>query len=324
MQVLKSPAGIKVAAAGAAALLWHWSKPTLNSTSVAGAEPASAGPTALTLQQSHQLVHAAWAEGFAQGKSASTVRQLYNTEPPILTRCTATHRSSPRSFPPHHSPQSSSTHQEVDKRARRIALAQAAHAASAEEELLHMRTALEDMKKAAGQEPSKFLEELRVWKAAHAEIEAQAAQAQAAQAQAEQEAADARQEVADARQEAAVGGERETALLLQLEAKATELRTFEVELHAFRRDLAEAKAAAAARGAAAELGTGASPNELSAALLRVQTADHSKSLPRRGEGTAVDAVERMDDEDDLLRAKLGIGMPRQETTLPPYPLPPTP
>ena len=41
-----------------------------------------------------------------------------------------------------------------------------------------MRTALEDMKKAAGQEPSKFLEELRVWKAAHAEIEAQAAQAQ--------------------------------------------------------------------------------------------------------------------------------------------------
>ena len=176
-----------------------------------------------------------------------------------------------------------------------------------------MRTALEDMKKAAGQEPSKFLEELRVWKAAHAEIEAQAAQAQAAQAQAEQEAADARQEVADARQEAAVGGERETALLLQLEAKATELRTFEVELHAFRRDLAEAKAAAAARGAAAELATGASPNELSAALLRVQKADHSKSLPRRGEDTAVDAVERMDDEDDLLRAKLGIGMPRQET-----------
>ena len=175
-----------------------------------------------------------------------------------------------------------------------------------------MRAALEVMKK-AGQEPSKFVEELRVWKAAHAEIEAQAAQAQAAQAQAEQEAANARQEVADARQEAAVGGERETALLLQLEAKAMELRTFEVELHAFRRDLAEAKAAAAARGAAAELGTGASPNELSAALLRVQTADHSKSLPRRGEDTAVDAVERMDDEDDLLRAKLGIGMPRQET-----------
>ena len=98
MQVLKSPAGVKVAAAGAAALLWHWSKPTLNSTSVAGVELATAGPTALTLQQSHQLVHAAWAEGFAQGKSASTVR------PPTLQHRTTNPNSLHReaSFITHH------------------------------------------------------------------------------------------------------------------------------------------------------------------------------------------------------------------------------
>ena len=185
-----------------------------------------------------------------------------------------------------------------------------------------MRAALEDMRRAAGQEPSRLAEELRVWKAAHAEIEAQVAQAQAAQAQAEREAADARQQLADARQqladaqqEAAAGSEREAALRLQLDAKVTELRAFEAELHAFRRDLAEAKAAAAAKGAAAESATGAPPNELSAALLRVQKPDHpplSRSLTRRGEVTAgVGALERMEDEDDLLRAKLGIGMPRQ-------------
>ena len=182
-----------------------------------------------------------------------------------------------------------------------------------------MRAALEDMRRAAGQEPSRLAEELRAWKAAHAEIEAQVAQAQAAQAQAEREAADARQQLADAQQEAAAGSEREAALRLQLDAKVTELRAFEAELHAFRRDLAEAKAAAAAKGAAAEPATGAPPNELSAALLRVQKPDHpplSRSLTRRGEVTAgVGALERMEDEDDLLRAKLGIGMPRQEPNL---------
>ena len=314
MQVLKSPAGVKVAAAGAAALLWHWSKPTLSSTSAAGAEPTSEGPTALTLQHSHQLVHTAWAEGFAQGKSASTVRS-----PAFQHRAThpnALQRDASRIVPiQRHSPQSSPTHQEADKRARRIAQAQAAHAAGAEEELLQLREALEDMRRAAGQEPSRLAEELRVWKAAHAEIEAQVAQAQAAQAQAEREAADARQQLADAQQEAAAGSEREAALRLQLDAKVTELRAFEAELHTFRRDLAEAKAAAAAKGAAGESATGAPPNELSAALLRVQKPDHpplSRSLTRRGEVTAgVGALERMEDEDDLLRAKLGIGMPRQ-------------
>ena len=103
MQVLKSPAGVKVAAAGAAALLWHWSKPTLSSTSAAGAEAASEGPTALTLQHSHQLVHTAWAEGFAQGKSASTVRspafQHRATYPNALqrdaSRIVPLHRHSP-------------------------------------------------------------------------------------------------------------------------------------------------------------------------------------------------------------------------------------
>ena len=170
------------------------------------------------------------------------------------------------------------------------------------------------MRRAAGQEPSRLAEELRVWKAAHTEIEAQVAQAQAAQAQAEREAADARQQLADAQQEAAAGSEREAALRLQLDAKVTELRAFEAELHAFRRDLAEAKAA--------EPATGAPPNELSAALLRVQKPDHpplSRSLTRRGEDTAaVGALERMEDEDDLLRAKLGIGMPRQAPNPTPY------
>ena len=315
MQLLKSPAGVKVAATGAAALLWHWSKPTLISTSVAGAEAASEGPTALTLQHSHQLVHTAWAEGFAQGKSASTVRCLASFPTPSHpSQRAATGRIA--HVPLHrHSSQSSPPHQEADKRARRIAQAQAAHAAGAEEEILQLREALEDMRRAAGQEPSRLAEELRVWKAAHAEIEAQVAQAQAAQAQAEREAADSRQQLADAQQEAAAGSEREAALRLQLDAKVTELRAFEAELHAFRRDLAEAKAAAAAKGAAGESATGAPPNELSAALLRVQKPDHpplSRSLTRRGEVAAgVGALERMEDEDDLLRAKLGIGMPRQ-------------
>ena len=287
----------------------------MSSTSAAGAEAASEGPTALTLQHSHQLVHTAWAEGFAQGKSASTVRS-----PAFQHRAThpnALQRYASRIVPLHrHSPQSSPPHQEADKRARRIAQAQAAHAAGAEEEILQLRAALEDMRRAAGQEPSRLAEELRVWKAAHAEIEAQVAQAQA-----EREAADARRQLADAQQEAAAGSEREAALRLQLDAKVTELRAFEAELHTFRRDLAEAKAAAAAKGAAAEPATGAPPNELSAALLRVQKPDHpplSRSLTRRGEVTAgVGALERMEDEDDLLRAKLGIGMPRQAPQ--PYP-----